>query len=274
MFEQARAIITGGSSGLGKLLAERLLAAGAEVVLVARDAAKLEATRDELLATQPGSAARLHVRSCDVSHFEEVQRAFDALAAELGAPTLLINSAGVLSEGPFERTSLDTFHELMNVNFFGIVHTCRAALPHMRRAGGGRIVNVSSMAGLLGVYGYSAYCASKHAIGGFSSALRMELRPENVHVHLACPPEFDSPMIDALNRVRTPENRAITLTIPPMRVDDVADAILRGIRREQYEIIVGTPARLVRLGDRLFPAVSRRIADRRLAAVRRDGAAQ
>jgi 3-dehydrosphinganine reductase len=127
---------------------------------------------------------------------------------------------------------------------------------------------------VLGVYGYSAYCASKHAIHGLTGALRMELAPQNIRVHLVCPPEFESPMVDALNQNRSEENRAIATTIPPMRAEAVADAILRGLRREQYEIVVGTPARLVRLGDRLLPALSRHVADRKLAKLRRREAAR
>jgi 3-dehydrosphinganine reductase len=272
MFHGARAIITGGSSGLGKLLAERLLAQGAEVALFARDRGKLDAVRAELLARWP--QARVQVVSCDVSDAERVVQAVDALVGAWGAPSVLINSAGVLAEGAFTGTPVAMFREIMDINFFGTVHMCKVVVLYMVRAGSGRIVNISSMAGLMGVYGYSAYCASKHALHGLSGALRMELLPHGVRVHLVCPPEFESPMVDALNRSRSEENRAVVTTIPPMRADEVADATLRGLRRERYEIVVGAAARWVRLADRWFPALGRRVADFKLARLRRASASR
>ena len=265
MFETERVVITGGSSGLGKLLAERLLAEGARVALVARDPDKLARTRDELVAVDAARADRIVLHACDVTNADAVTLAFAQIAAEIGPPSWLINSAGVLKEGRFEDLPIEAFRNLVEINLFGTVHCIKSVLPYMQRAGQGRIVNVGSMASLLGVYGYSAYCTSKHALAGLSSSLRAELKPLNIHVHLVCPPEFDSPMVDELNTYRSAENRAVVQTIPTMRAQDVADAVFTGVRKGQYEIIPGAPARIVRLSDRLFPGLSRWASDRSLA---------
>jgi 3-dehydrosphinganine reductase len=269
MFERDTVIITGGSSGLGKLLAERLLAQGARVALLARDAAKLDAARDRLLVADADRLARIAVTSCDVTDPTAVQSAFAGIAERLGPPTFLINSAGVLQEGRFQDLPLDVFRKQIDINLFGTVHCIKAVLPYLERAGSGRIVNVGSMASVLGAYGYSAYCASKHALAGLSSTLRMELLPHDIHVHLVCPPEFESPMVDELNRYRSAENRLVVQSIPPMRAEEVADAILVGVRKGRYEIIPGAPARIVRLSDRLFPGLSRSVTDSRIRRARR-----
>ncbi len=268
MFQRKLVVITGGSSGVGQELAGRLADRGASLVLLARDEAKLEHSR-ALLQPRLREGARLHTFSCDVTDRDAVLRTFDALGKAAGAPEILINSAGILREGYFQDLSPDTFREIMDINFFGALHCIQAVLPVFERAGRGWIVNISSLGGLFGVFGYAAYCSSKYALVGLSDVLRQELKPLGVKVQLVCPPEFESPMVDALNSYRSHENRAMVTTVPVMTLAKVTDAIVAGMERGQYRIVPGPISRLVDRLNRWAPWLSRALADARLARVYR-----
>lgn len=117
---------------------------------------------------------------------------------------------------------------------------------------------------MTGVFGYSAYCAAKHALVGLSEVLRYELAPQGIVVQLVCPPEFDSPMVDELDRTRTPENREHTLTIPKVAVEVIVAEVLRALDHRQFLTVPGRLARLTSLGLRHFLALSRFIGDTRV----------
>ena len=267
MFDQKVVIITGGSSGLGRALAARLLRRGASLALIARNPAKLAAVRDELSRDLP-EGRRIGIYSCSVSDPVCVEKTVRAIALEMGPPSILINCAGIIHESRFEDQTLETFHDTMSVNFYGALHCIQAVLPYFKQQAGGRIVNISSMGGLMGVFGYTAYCSSKHALNGLTHALRTELAPMNIIVQLVCPGEFDSPMADKLNTYRSAENKAMVFTIPIMRTKRVADAVVKGIEKNRYMIIPGPMARLIDCFARWFPGLSRWGADLRLEKVR------
>jgi len=263
MFNGSNIVITGGSSGVGKILARKLIYRGANLALIARDKDKLDSVRRQLEEIN-FSGRRIEVRSADVAVFNQVESAISSIEKAMGAPDMLINSAGILRESYFESQSLETFREVMDINYYGTLHSIKAVLPYFKKNSGGRIVNISSVAGLIGVFGYAAYCSSKHALCGLTGTLRAELRPQNIHCHLVCPPEFESPMVDELNTYRTEENKILAHTIPVMKPEDVADAILRGVEKNRYMIIPGIISRFLVLLDRLFPALGRKIVDLRL----------
>jgi 3-dehydrosphinganine reductase len=264
MFDGKRIVITGGSSGAGKELARQLLARGANVALLARDAQKLEAARNELAGA--GRAEHISVHPCDVTSPEAVETTFASLRGD--GIDMLFCSAGVLTEGRFDEQPLDAYHRVMNTNFFGTLHCVRAALPELRRSRG-RIVNIASVAGLLGVYGYGPYCSSKHALVGLSETMRIELAPQGVRVHLVCPPEFDSPMVDELERYRSRENRAMARGPGVMTVKSVAAEILAGLEKDRFLIVTGRNARIAATFARLFPTRTRALIDR---SIRRSAA--
>ncbi len=260
----SHAVVTGGSSGLGEAVAAELLARGVRVTLVARRAAPLEEAAARLQARYPAGA--VYASPADVTDPLQLTELFDRLAADGRDIDLLVNSAGILREGYFETLDPSDFTDVMAVNFHGTVDTIRAALPSLLHQGG-RIVNVASVAGLMGVFGYTSYAAAKHALVGFTDSLRYELEPQGVLVHLVCPGEFDSPMVEALEHDRTPENRAHTLTIPRTTTAAVARDLVRGLERGQRRIIPGRQATLAVLGQRLAPAIGNAVAKRRIAGV-------
>jgi 3-dehydrosphinganine reductase len=263
MFDGQNLIITGGSSGLGKVLARRLAEKGANLALIARDMRKLEATRDELAGViKPGQ--KVMVYSCDIVDYPAVEKTMAAIVDELGPPQLLINSAGVLNEGHFEQLPLQTFHYNMDINFFGTLHCTKAALPYFQRQGEGRIVNIGSMGGRIGGFGYSAYSSSKFAVHGLSEVMRCELKPQKIRVQLVSPPEFGSPMVDELNTYRTPENLKHAHTIPMMKVEKVADEVMKGLEKNRFLIVPGFMTRFLDFSNRLTPTLSRLISDTRI----------
>lgn len=261
-------IITGGSSGLGKALAKRFAASGAHVALLARDKIKLEAVQNELRAVA-GPGQKVSIHSCDVTDMSALEQTFSDVASAMGAPDILVNSAGILKEGYFEDLPIETFESVMSINFFGMIQCIKAVLPFFKDKGHGRIVNIASLGGKIGSFGYTAYCSSKFAVVGLTETLRCELTPRNITLHLVCPGEFDSPMVDELNTYRTHENKVLTQTVPVLSLDQVADEVMAGLRKNRYLIIPGRTARLVEMASRFFPAITRWVTDMKIKAVYR-----
>jgi 3-dehydrosphinganine reductase len=272
MFASKHILITGGSSGAGKALARCFLEHGARVTLLARNREKLEAVRDDLGAT--AGRERIDLESCDVTDAGAVEQSFSNLSERSGPADMLVNSAGIIKEGPFDGQPLEHYRALMDTNFFGTLHCSRAVLPQLTAQGGGRIVNIASLAGLMSVFGYAPYCAAKHALVGLSETMRLELAPRGIRVHLVCPPEFESPMVDELEKHRSAESRAMVRQLGVMSMDQLVRETVRGLERDRFLIIPGRGARSVAMMTRLFPQAARWFMDRRLAQVRRSGARQ
>ncbi|MFV0382629.1 SDR family NAD(P)-dependent oxidoreductase [Paracoccus sp. (in: a-proteobacteria)] len=265
-FHNKHVVVTGGNSGLGLALAHALADQGAQLTLMARSASKLESARAEILTRQP--RAVIDILPIDVTNETAAAEAMDAAAAAQGRIDALINNAGILREGYFEKLAPGDFREVMEINYFGVINTTRAALPHLRQSRG-RLINIASVAGHVGAFGYSAYCSSKHALVGLTSCLRYELEPMGIKVQLVCPGEFDSPLVDTLDQTRTPENRAHVLTIPKASVETIVRDVMKGLETEKYEII---PTRLARAAvkiSRFAPGMLRKSGNRVIAKVYR-----
>ena len=269
MFDGKRIVITGGSSGLGKALAERLARRGASLELIGRDPGKLDQVRAQLAPDRVGEAT-LVTHRCDVADNAAVADTFAAIARDTRPVDLLINSAGILREAPFREQSATVFREVMDTNFFGTLHCIQAVLPRFEERGQGWIVNVSSMGGLLAVHGYASYCASKHAVIGLSDTLRQELKPLGIRVQVVCPGEFESPMVTELNTYRSRENRTVVGTLPTMPLGRVADDVIAGMERGAHRIIPGTMVRALEHVNRWLPGLTRTITDWRLSRLHRE----
>lgn len=263
-FRDKHVVVTGGNSGLGLALAKALAGEGARVTLMARNADKLARAAAEIEAAYPESVAGTH--PVDVTDEASCAEAMDAAAAREGGIDALINNAGILREGYFQELTSDDFRQVMEINYFGVLNATRAALPHLRRAKG-RLVNVASMAGLVGAFGYTPYCASKHALVGLTSCLRFELEPMGITVQLVCPAEFDSPMVDDLDKSRTPENRAHVLTIPKASLAGIVSGVMKGLATDRYEIVPTGMARAAVKMARIAPGLLRRTGDKAIARV-------
>jgi NAD(P)-dependent dehydrogenase (short-subunit alcohol dehydrogenase family) len=183
-FKDRVVLITGGSRGLGLLLARELAREGARLSLVARDAEELDFARRELAAE---SGLRVLALPCDVRDRREAEWAVTATVERFGRLDLLINNAGVIQVGPLAHMDIEDFEDAMNVHFWGPLYFIRAALPHLRLQEGARIVNISSIGGKIAVPHLAPYSASKFALVGLSNALHSELAQEGISVTTVCP---------------------------------------------------------------------------------------
>jgi 3-dehydrosphinganine reductase len=254
-FEGRNVYITGGSSGIGLTTAKLLAAEGANVLILSRSRDRIDQALEEIEARRKSEGQRVSGMRLDVSQHDEVNRVMAEAVERFGIPDLLINSAGKAVPRPFEEISYEQFDDIMRTNFYGAWSTIQALLPHMKKKGGGHIVNVSSVAGFIGVFGYSDYGASKFAMMGLSETLRMELRQYNIRISVLCPPDTDTPGYELENRTKPPETWAIGETAKVIEPEVVARALIEGIRKERYMILANAEGWLIYLTKRYAPFV-------------------
>jgi 3-dehydrosphinganine reductase len=268
-FDGAQVYIVGGSLGIGLAVAERVAALGADVILFARRREPLEQAAAAVRAACRRPTQSVVWRQLDVADHDQVAATMSTLVAERGAPDVLINCAGRAYPRRFEDVTYAQFAETMLVNLHGCWNTIQALLPHMKAKQRGYIVNTSSIAGLIGVFGYTDYCASKFALVGFSEALRGELKPHGITVSVLCPPDTETPGFATENLTKPEETRAISASAKVMSPEAVADALLRGMARRRFLIIPGFDSRLGVLAKRFVPGVVHWVMDRTVATVAR-----
>jgi NAD(P)-dependent dehydrogenase (short-subunit alcohol dehydrogenase family) len=249
-------LITGGSRGLGLVLARQFAAEGARVAICARDSVELENAVHDL--TDRG--ADVVAVSCDVTSQEDVGRMVAEVVSRFGGIDVLVNNAGVISMGPVETMTVADFEETMRTHFWGPLYVTLAVLPHLRERGGGRIVNVSSIGGKVAVPHLLPYSASKFALAGFSEGLRAELLKDNIYVTTVCP---------GLMRTGSPRNAAFkgrhreehtwfhlldALPGTSMGAVRAARQIVRACRYGRAEVVLSLPAKAAAKLFALFPA--------------------
>jgi len=181
-FRDACVVITG-ARGLGLEMARQLGSEGARITIAARDQGELDRARHDLADRGIDAATAV----CDVGNRDAAQQLVRDVVARTGRIDVLINNAGVIQVGPLEHMQRGDFEEAMAVHFWGPLHTMLAAIPQMKRQGGGRIVNISSIGGKIGVPHLAPYCASKFALTGLSDSIRAEVSKDNIHVTTVCP---------------------------------------------------------------------------------------
>jgi NAD(P)-dependent dehydrogenase (short-subunit alcohol dehydrogenase family) len=250
-------LITGGSRGLGLLMAREVGHLGAHVVIAARDEAELLRAQHDLLAQDITASTIV----ADVATEAQARQMISQVIERHGRLDVLINNAGVIMVGPIDHMNVADFEEAMATHFWGPLHTMLAAIPHMRQHGGGRIVNISSIGGKIGVPHLAPYCASKFALTGLSTSLRPELSRDRILVTTVCP---------GLMRTGSPFNAwfkgrhraefawfAIADSLPLLSVDGrrAAKQIIDAMRHGRAELVVSWPARLAVWTEALAPNV-------------------
>jgi 3-oxoacyl-[acyl-carrier protein] reductase len=176
------AIVTGASKGIGLALARALRERGMPTVISARNAAELERAAERL-----GDRAQVHTVAADVRKPEDADRLVRETVQRFGRLDVLINNAGVGRFANVAEMSLEDWRQVIDTNLSGVFYCCRAAIPEMRRAGGGYIINISSLAGKNAFAGAAAYCASKAGLNAFSEALMQEVRYDKIRVSYVMP---------------------------------------------------------------------------------------
>jgi meso-butanediol dehydrogenase/(S,S)-butanediol dehydrogenase/diacetyl reductase len=187
-FDGKIAIVTGGASGIGAAFVRRLHGEGAAVMIADLDAAKGQALADEL-----GSRARFRV--VDVSDAGAVNDLVEACVAHFGGLDILFNNAGIGCFGLTPDLPLEEWHRVVAVNLNAVFYGCRAAIPHMRKRGGGAIVNTASASGMAADFGFTAYNATKAAVINYTRSLAIDHAQDNIRANAVCPGPVETPIL-------------------------------------------------------------------------------
>ena len=248
-------LITGGARGLGLVLARQLAAEGARLALVARTELELDAAAAELRAT----GTEVLAFAADLRDVAQATGAVERTVAHYGQLDVLINNAGVIQAGPLAHMQVEDFADSLAIHFWAPLHTARAAVPHLRQGGNGRIVNIASIGGRVAVPHLASYAAGKFALVGLSDALRSELAADGIRVTTVAP---------GLLRTGSPPNAlfkgrhhteytlfAILGALPGLTVDaeSAARQIVAACRYGVPELTIGLPAQLAAKANILFP---------------------
>ena len=251
-------LITGGSRGLGLVLARKLVCSGARIAICARDERELGRARDHLAAL----GGEVLAVTCDVRIPAAAERLLETVVAHYGRLDVLINNAGIIEVGPARTMSLQDYRSVMGVNFWGAVHTTLAALPHLRRSALARIVNVTSIGGAIPVPHLLPYTCSKFAMVGFSEGLAVELAPEGVRVTTVLPGMMRTgSFVNALfkgQRAREVSwfSLGAALPIASMSAERAARRILLACARGERFLTLGLPFKALRIAQALAPGMS------------------
>lgn len=259
-FANKVAAITGAGSGIGRALAQQLAREGAEVAISDIHAERVEETA-AMLRTH---GTRVTTAVLDVSKREQVYAWAEKVVRDHGKVNLIFNNAGVGHASTLEGTSIEDFEWIMSINFWGVVYGTKAFLPHLRAAGEGHIINLSSIFGVIAVPGNGTYNASKFAVRGFTEALREELdmtggavsatcvHPGGIKTNIAREARFDK----SVNGLLVPDEatgkakfEAGFITTP----EKAASVILDGVRRNKRRVLIGPDAHAFDLMQRLLP---------------------
>jgi NAD(P)-dependent dehydrogenase (short-subunit alcohol dehydrogenase family) len=256
-FSGKSVVITGGSRGLGLILARELADEGARVALIARDEEELRRAVDDIKARQP--FADVFAVQGDVGLRFNTERAVAEVVDRFGGIDVLINNAGIIQVGPLDHMKLSDYEAAMSTHFWGPLYMVMAALPHMRRQGGGRVVNISSIGGKIAVPHMVPYSASKFALAGLSEGLRVELARQNIVVTSVFPGlmRTGSP-VNALFKGQRPQEYAwfaISDSLPLASIDPerAARQIIRACRYGDAELIITLQAKLAVLARTIAP---------------------
>jgi short-subunit dehydrogenase len=251
-------LITGGSRGLGLVMAREFVRQGARVAICARDSNELERASEDLMLRR---GEVFHV-ACDLTDRTEVERFVRRVQEEFGEIDVLVNNAGVISVGPVEEMKISDFEEAMRTNYWAAVYTILAVMPQMLMRRKGRIVNIASIGAKISVPHLLPYCASKFALMGLSAGLRAELAKDGILVTTVCP---------GLMRTGSPRNATFkgnhraeyawfsisdSLPLVSMSAERAARQIITACKRGDAEVVLSLPARLAVGFHALFPELT------------------
>jgi len=250
-------IITGGSSGIGLAAAQQLVQEGFSVSLIARRQSQLDIAKESLAQNLISIDQKILLLSADVSNREQITAALNSAIEKMGPPDVLITSAGIAEPGYFDDIAIESYEAAMQINYLGTVYAVKAVLPSMRQQGG-KILMVSSGAGLIGIFGYTAYSPTKFALRGFAESLHAELKSSNVSVSIIYPPDTDTPQLAQENLTKPEETKIMTATAGVWSAESVAKKMIKGMNEGTFAITPGFDlSMLYRFGSLISPLLQR-----------------
>jgi short-subunit dehydrogenase len=264
--DQQVIVITGASSGIGLATAQEAARCGAKVVLGARSTNALDDIVDRIGSTG-GQAFSV---PCDVADREQVQRLADAAISRFGQIDTWVNNAGLAIYGRLDEVSDEDNRRLFDVNFWGVVYGSLAALPHLRASNGGALINIGSEVSDAAVPTLGMYAASKHAVKGFTDALRIEVErcdEAPVSITLIQPTAVDTPFDE---HARNYMDKEPNLPTPMIEPEQVADAILKAATKPTPNIKVGMMSKVNAFVAKNLPSLGERMAVKQAEKLHRD----
>lgn len=267
-FKNKNVLITGGSSGIGLATAKEFGKLGANLFLIARSAERLEKARNEILATVPQSG-KVVVFPIDISNQEKIETTVFFIIEQHGGIDVLINSAGISICGRLEDHSPEDHENVLRINYLGMLYTLKTVYPHMKNKPGSHIGFVSSVAGYLGVFGFSAYAASKFALTGLAESIRNEAKDYGIGVTVIYPPDTDTPMYHQDIDSKLPECIALSANAKLVQPEEVAQKFVNGILKGRFEVFCNLESRLIRMLRFVLPNVYFKAVDRVIEKDRR-----
>ncbi len=259
-FREKVVAITGAASGIGRALADEFAGHGAHLALADIDEEGLEQTAAKVRR----QGVDVATTTLDVSDRQAVYAWADAVVEQFGRVNVIINNAGVSVTAPIEELSYEDFEWLMSINFWGVVYGTKAFLPHLRAAGEGHIVNLSSVFGIIGVPSQAAYNAAKFAVRGFTESLRAELEidrvnigatsvhPGGVKTNIARSARYADDGV--LDRSADEIAREFDEKLAQLSPEDAARQIIAAVQKNKRRVLVGNDARAIDVLQRLFPS--------------------
>jgi NAD(P)-dependent dehydrogenase (short-subunit alcohol dehydrogenase family) len=249
------AVVTGGSRGLGLVLARHICAQGGKVALIARDQEELARAKADLISR----GGEVLTAECDLLEVAQIETAVRKIIDRFGKIDILINNAGIIEVGPLEHMTREDFERAMRLHFWAPYELIRQIVPEMRTRGGGRIVNISSIGGKVAVPHLASYSASKFALTGFSDAIRVELARYNIRVTTVAPgmmrtgSHVNAKFKGNHDREFAWFSASAGAPLISMNADRAARKILAACRRGQPSLTLTLAARSAILGNALFP---------------------
>ena len=247
-FDGKVAVITGAGSGIGRALALDLAARGAVLALSDKDEVGLLETAERCTARH---AREVHAEKLDVSDRAAIADYASSVAGDLGRVNVVFNNAGIALHGDFEETPYDEFERVMDVNFWGVVNGTKEFLPHLIASGDGHLVNISSLFGLMGMPGQTAYNASKFGVRGFTEALRTEMLIAKHPVQVSCVHPGGIKTAIARNARTTASHDQQTVAqffdrkLAKTTAEKAAGIIVDGVLKNKPRIVVGADAKFL-----------------------------
>lgn len=244
-------LITGGLSGIGLGLVKHYLRRDAHIAIFDIVAPDELAERLDKVTYHVVTGLNVSYFQVNIANNKQVQQGVKQLTEQFGAPNLVVNCAGILRAGPFETLSADDFTASYQVNVLGSRHLAAACLPLMND--GDQFALIASMAGTVGIYGYSAYGSSKFAVLGMAQCIRAEYAPKGITISVICPPEIDTPMVTQELKTMHPATRLLKDFAGRLTLSQALAGITKGLDNKRFMIIPGFKAKCTFWMNRLTP---------------------
>lgn len=267
-FKGKWAIISGSSKGIGKAIAKLFVQLGGNVCIIARTLDTLNSAAEEINSLKVDDGQLVETISCDMSDIDQVKELFTKHIKENGVPDYLFNIVGISYPNYTEKLTIDDYKFHMDTNFFGQLNAILTVLPYYMERKMGHFINMSSLAGYIGVMGYAAYSPTKFAIVGLSEVMRNEYKAYNIKVSIVYPPDTDTFGLHEEAKTRPEELNIIAEKGGLMQPDEVAEIIIKGVLKEKFYIHAGSSKVYWRI-MRLFPKLVHSITDSDLKKARK-----